>query len=270
VQTANRTAVYSLPLVDGAPTRAADEATATCFMLWAIARSCGVAATELERSLPQGWHDAVRCGEADASPAETELLLYARWRAVLRPGSAVDYFPEGQSPATAVVFPGAFNPPHTGHLGMAAVAEVRLQRPLTWELSITNVDKPPLDFISIRDRAEAIRKADSERPVALTRAESFRQKASLFPGATFVVGADTLLRIAEPRYYADSSRLRDKAIARISQQGCRFLVFGRQVEGQFMSLGDLNIPAELRTLCDEVPPSAFREDISSTELRKGN
>ncbi len=268
VQSADRTVVYSVPLTDNAPSRSGDEATATGFLLWTIAQSCDVDATVLEDSLPRGWNDASRRREAEASLAETELLLVGRWRALLRPDSTVDYFAEGEAPPTAAVFPGAFNPPHAGHLRMAAVAEARLQQPLAWELSMTNVDKPPLDFISIRDRVEALRKEDAQRPIALTRAATFCEKAALFPGATFVVGADTMLRIAEPRYYGDDVARRNAAVAEIGRSGCRFLAFGRATDGQFLTLGDLNLPAELRDLCDEVPAAEFREDVSSTALRK--
>ncbi len=37
-------------------------------------------------------------------------------------------------------------------------------------------------------------------------------KAALAPGAVFVVGADTIERIGEPRYYSDSVDRRDEAI----------------------------------------------------------
>jgi hypothetical protein len=46
-------------------------------------------------------------------------------------------------------------------------------------------------------------------------------------------------------------------------------VFGRVVNGGFLSVNDLNLPPALRELCDEVPESMFRADVSSTELRSG-
>ena len=270
VQRADCTVVYSLPLIDDSPSRAADEEVAAGFLLWAIAESCGVDAADLEASLPLGRHEELRRCEAEAAhPELTELLLGARRRAVLRPGSSVSYFDEGEAPRIFAVFPGAFNPPHAGHLRMAAVAEARLKQPLVWELSMANVDKPPLDFISLRTRIQALRFEDHDRLIALTGAATFREKAALFSGATFVVGADTMLRIAEPRYYGGNSQLRDEAIAEIAQQDCRFLVFGREVDRQFMTLGDLKLPVELRNLCEEVPAAEFREDVSSTVLRKG-
>jgi nicotinic acid mononucleotide adenylyltransferase len=269
VQGYDCTEVFSLPLTGDSPMRDEDEQVAASFALSIIAQACGVDAATLDASLPLAAHEPLQRRRSMATQPElTELLLYDRWRAVLRPGSAVDYFNEDEAPPMLAVFPGAFNPPHSGHLRMASLAEERLRQPVTWELSIRNVDKPPLDFIAIEERVRSLRREDAQRPIALTGAATFRMKAALFPKATFVVGVDTIRRIAEPRYYADSSALRDKAIDAIERQGCRFVVFGREVDGQFMTLGDLELPEALRRLCDEVTASEFRADVSSTELRR--
>jgi len=151
---------------------------------------------------------------------------------------------------------------------MAAHAEGRLGNPVAWELSVANVDKPPLDFIATNSRVEALQAEQDGRFIAVTHAPTFVEKADLFPGATFVVGADTMLRIAEPRYYGGDIARRDDAIAKIARSGCRFLVFGRAVDGHFLSLVRLELPPELRQLCDDVPASEFREDVSSTALRQ--
>jgi hypothetical protein len=57
-------------------------------------------------------------------------------------------------------------------------------------------------------------------------------------------------------------------VERIAGRGCRFLVFGRDLGVGFLRLGDLDLPASLRALCREVPPEVFREEISSTAIRK--
>lgn len=264
LQSAARTWVGFYSLDETPPDRESDERAATDVVLSAIAEGCGV--------------DAASCGllaatgrEATAPTAQMELLFGVRQRVELDSYPPVDAFDEPcvRLPPIAVVFPGAFNPRHAGHLRMAEIAERSLGASVTWELSITNVDKPPLDFISIRERVDAFRFDDENRLIMLTRAATFQEKAKLFPGATFVVGVDTMLRIAEPLYYCDNSKLRDEAIAEIAQRGCRFLVFGREIDGRFATLDDLHLPAELRNLCDEVPAAEFREDVSSTELRKG-
>jgi len=146
---------------------------------------------------------------------------------------------------------------------MAALAAARCGQPVTFELSIMNVDKPPLDFIEVADRLEHL----TGRQVLLTRAPTFAAKAKLTPSCVFVVGADTLSRIGDPRYYGGDAAQRDAAITAIANEGCRFLVFGRRTNDRFVTLADLELPGELRQLCDEVPESEFRADVSSTELR---
>jgi hypothetical protein len=103
--------------------------------------------------------------------------------------------------------------------------------------------------------------------VLLTRAATFVEKARLMPGCLFIVGADTLIRIADPRYYGGDRAQRDAAIVELADLGCRFLVFGRPLDGSFLALAELNLPAGLRALCDDVSESEFRANVSSSELR---
>lgn len=268
VQRSDRTEVHSLALVEPDGDRARDETVATAFLLSVIAGACGVDPSGLRKWLPTGRNDGAITVDAEQAPLpRVELLLGQRSCAVVKPRSAVEHFAAADQPPLPVVFPGAFNPPHAGHLHMAALAEQRLGQPLAWELSIANVDKPLLDFIAIRTRVHALRAEDHGRPIALTRAPTFREKAVLFPGATFVVGADTIVRIAEPRYYGGDAARRDEAVAAIAAQGCRFLVFGRQSAEGFQTLSGLSLPPTLAALCAEVPAKEFREDVSSSEIR---
>jgi hypothetical protein len=146
---------------------------------------------------------------------------------------------------------------------MADLAEERYGEPVTFELSITNVEKAPLDYIELAERLEQL----AGRRVLLTRAPTFAEKAQVAPGCVFAVGLDTVVRIADPQYYGGDAAQRDEAIAAIAKEGCRFLVFGRSKDDQFVRLSDIELPASLCELCEEVPESRFRADVSSTELR---
>jgi nicotinamide mononucleotide (NMN) deamidase PncC len=268
IQSAGETASYELPLEKGRRDRVDEEAVATAVILAAICDACGVDGSPIRAELEHlGLSDQIHVERAIAPAPWRELILGTRRAAIVKPLSHNDHFDESAAPRLPVVFPGAFNPLHVGHLRMAEEAERRLGHAVAWELSVANVDKSPLDFLSLRERIALVRGADSQRLIAITYAPTFREKARLFPQATFVVGADTMVRIADVRYYGGDAAQRDDAIRRIADRGCRFLVFGRELNGQFQSLGDLALPAALAALCDEVPAADFREDVSSTELR---
>jgi hypothetical protein len=145
---------------------------------------------------------------------------------------------------------------------MAEFAAERFGLPVCYEISITNVDKPPLDFLELDDRLQQFQ----DEPVLLTRAPTFAGKAVLVPGATFIVGADTIARIGQQRYYA-SALEQAAAIDTLAEHGCRFLVFGRKSDQQFLTVEEIELPSPLRSLCDQVPESDFRADMSSTQLR---
>jgi hypothetical protein len=148
---------------------------------------------------------------------------------------------------------------------MIEIAQEELGDPVELELSIVNVDKPPLDFIEIGRRLAGI---DPGTTVWLTLLATFEEKSRQFPGATFIVGADTLRRIADPRYYGGDAGACRRAIEEIAVRGCRFLVFGRLGETGFEALPGGELSRDLSSICREVPQSVFREDVSSTEIRR--
>ena len=216
------------------------------------------AVSEVWDALVSGEIEAVRIGRA-APPPKTET-----------PPTTVPGGPSGEK----CLLPGSFNPIHEGHRRMLATAAARLGAGTgdgagdeagavtAFELAIVNPDKPPL---SAEDAAARLAHFASAEMVWLTRAPTFPEKARIFPGATFAVGVDTIVRIAEPRYYGGPAGL----AAAISTLGaCRFLVFGRRAGTRFETLESVALPEALRALCDGVPETGFRADVSSTELRR--
>jgi hypothetical protein len=263
-QSASATVTYSLELTKDRRTRGEEEDIAARIILNAIAEASGVAS---KLTLPLLDGEQVEQSKTIAPAEWTDLLL---GHAHLAGGeNTLGNLPSTPLPSTSLVaiFPGAFNPLHHGHEQMAAIAAKQLGKPVTFEISIENVDKPPLDFTEMHDRAAQF--AASPYQLAFTRAPTFDKKSELFPGATFVVGVDTITRIGDARYYDNDPAAAEAVFERIANRGCRFLVFGRQCDGKFQSLNDLNLPESLRKLCDEVPEDEFRADVSSTELRSG-
>jgi len=172
----------------------------------------------------------------------------------------------GSDDKQRTIFPGAFNPLHDGHLMMAVVAERVFGMAVEFELSIANVDKPMLDLAAVESRLSQF--ADDQL-VWLTTAATFGEKSDLFRCETFVVGADTIVRIADPTYYDDDPEKCDAAISRIIENDCRFLVFGRTMEKGFMTLREIGLPDVLLGICTEIPEAVFRQDISSSTVREG-
>jgi nicotinamide mononucleotide (NMN) deamidase PncC len=274
VQTAGRTRHWSLELEKDARSRQEEERIVGRMVLNAVAAACDVAArlelplSEQERvetqevAAPLPWQDLF-LGRVDVVRTTPAPLPKGEGR---NPPSPPAPLPEGEGrylPAPQAIFSGAFNPLHAGHCGMAETAEELLGLPTAIEISILNVDKPALDYLEIERRLGQFPQQD----VWLTRAATFDDKSRLFPGATFVVGVDTLRRIADPRYYGNDRSVMLQSIARIVARDCRFLVFGRALGSSFVRLADLDLPEVLRRACREVPPEKFREDVSSTALR---
>ena len=176
----------------------------------------------------------------------------------VRAGQVVEH------PRPRAVLSGAFNPLHRGHQQMAAVAARILGTRVDFELSRRNVDKPG---IAPHDLVRRLTQFADQQTVWITDAATFAQKAASFPGATFVIGADTATRVGEPRYYNDSVQDRNQSLRSLAERSCRFLVFGRLIESAFCELSDLALPAALKSLCCQVEPAEFRVDISSSSLR---
>ncbi len=249
-QSSARTVVQTCEWVKDRRSRAEEEQLCAELILHAVATACGVSAPVVTLSADE----TVRLRDKTAPHDWTELVLGVR-DTVLHNAKQNMSFPK-------LLFPGAFHPFHEGHRRMAEFAAERFGLPVCYELSIANVDKPPLDFLELDDRLQQFQ----DEPVLLTRAPTFAGKAALVPGATFIVGADTIARIGQQRYYA-SALEQAAAIDTLAEHGCRFLVFGRKSDQQFLTVEEIALPSPLRSLCDQVPESDFRADMSSTQLR---
>jgi nicotinamide mononucleotide (NMN) deamidase PncC len=268
VQTLAATTVAQLVLDKDARSRAEEERVAAAVLLDRLA----AAATGDDG--PPGVQ-GLRPGEiididVMTAPATWQDLFAARRRAVCVQTSSwngpVDLTADDDLQPTEgrLIFPGSFDPLHEGHLLMARIAEEIAERPVDYELSITNVDKPMLDSIAIRGRAAQF----SGQRLWLTRAATFLEKLDIFPKSTFVMGADTYMRLADARYYGGSNTAADHAVRRIAKDAAGLIVFGRARDGAFEDPSHLDVPAALKKVTYYVSQREFRCDLSSTQLRQ--
>jgi hypothetical protein len=161
---------------------------------------------------------------------------------------------------------GAYYPLHAGHLALGDAAASFLGCQVMYELPLVNADKAP---ISLREAQCRAAQFAGRAPVVLSWEPLFAAKARLFPGAIFVLGADTAARLVATRFYGGSACAMSAALDELAAHGCGILVAGRRFEGRYVTLADLaaRIPERHRGLFQALPEEMFRYDISSTEIR---
>lgn len=257
VQSLRATSTAELVLEKDARSRDEEETIAAAILLDELRTACTGGEPAAPASLAAG--EPERRQRCEPAPAWREL--FAGTRRAVRVDAPTE---DSAARAGRLIFPGSFDPLHEGHLLMARIAEEIAERPVEYELSITNVDKPTLDYLEIRDRAAQF----ADRPLWLSRAARFLDKLAVFPGSTFVMGADTYTRLADPRYYSGSEAQAAEAVRTIAARAGGLIVFGRAKGDEFQEAARLDVPQPLREITYFVSQREFRLDVSSTELRR--
>jgi hypothetical protein len=246
-------------MAKGRRDRAAEEdLVSRAIVLW-LAHACGIAAPSPRSLLDADEHFS----ELVVSTADAIDQLVAG------EVDRVTVQPDGQmmlsAPPPAVLLPGSFNPVHEGHMALARVAEELRQQPVAFEISVTNVDKPPLTGETVRRR---LAQFAWKSPVELTRAPKFVDKSRLFPRCTFVIGADTAERLFPLKYNDGDEAQMHRTFEEIAKSGASFLVAARiDATGRVRALKDIPMPSRYTDLFTEIPEHRFRFDGSSSEIR---
>lgn len=193
----------------------------------------------------------------------------ARERFFLRPYFSASGKRYATMPANRhlAIMPGAYNPPHEGHFGTAQAVMNEFGRTTVFEVT---AEPPHKDALSIQDllkRAKLLQGFDR----FFTRKEPYYlDKARAFPGVPFVLGADAMVRMLDPKWGIQPVDLFKQFI----DLDTKLLVAGRTIGDKFVTCEDI-----LNDLRKEQPgvwtlahnvlmPLEGRWDISSTELRK--
>lgn len=122
-----------------------------------------------------------------------------------------------------VMLPGSFNPMHDGHITALQSACELNHTDGIFEMSVVNVDKPPLSFDDIIARISTF----NSKPVVLTNAPLFTDKDKLFPGVSYVIGVDTVIRLINPKYTNGDSDLMIENILKMTFNNTKFYVLPR-------------------------------------------
>lgn len=157
------------------------------------------------------------------------------------------------------MFPGHFNPPHEGHFGIADALERTGQGRPVFTICSTPPHKEALTVQEMARRAKMLK----GQSVVFTRDDPYYiDKARRFPGRSFCIGADALVRMLDTKWGYDPATMLEELVGLAP----KFHVFGRNVKDGFVTAAEAvaRVPERFR---GRFWPMEGRWDISSTDLR---
>jgi len=157
-------------------------------------------------------------------------------------------------PAHRALYPGAFNPPHQGHLAIAESVNA-----IHW-IEATTPHKPPLALAEMVQRAKMLHRRDrlftSGMPLYL-------DKSNAFPRRAIVIGADAFLRMLDPKWGPDPMDL----LRKLADNDTTLKIVGREVNGRWVSAEEAIAAVPESGVIYNLEPLEGRWDISSSQLR---
>ena len=163
---------------------------------------------------------------------------------------------------TTILFPGSFNPVHYGHRALVRQLQLTYNKEVVYSICST----PPHKFaLTVQEMLRRGKLIGDNNPVLFTEGDAlFLEKAKRFPNRTFVVGADTLIRLFDPIW----GPTREELARGFQEIGTSFAVFGREIDGTWLSAREA-INRVYLPIGPGFQPIEGRWDVSSSELRSG-
>jgi hypothetical protein len=165
----------------------------------------------------------------------------------------------------AAIMPGSFNPPHQGHFGTADSYWDQTGGRVVFEVT---ANPPHKAAVSVQDLLKRAKLLQGHDRLFTQNIPKFIEKARRYPGVPLILGADTMLRILDPKWGIEPEAL----LKELHELKTELFVAGRMVDGKFVTRDDivLGLSPDLRAAYGwGITTLEGRWDISSTEIRNG-
>lgn len=178
-------------------------------------------------------------------------------------GKRLNNLPEGRY----ALYPGAYNPPHEGHFGVAKAAMDDYNYKAVFEVTAEPPHKDALTVQQLLQRAKLLQGHDrlftAKLPFYLDKARKYQKKP-------LILGADAMVRMLDPKWGLDAGEM----FGAFYDFGTKLFVASREVNGVMTSCEDIlddiktNHPFKVWASARIVMmPLKGEWNISSTEIR---
>lgn len=196
-----------------------------------------------------------------------DLINLIMKRPYIKADGTKSVFDREDFPCEPMFYPGTFDPFHYGHANIGAAAKAKfianysVEPELIYSTCINPKHKAPPTPAALLKKISQMKGNN----FLLTKDDAlYLEKAEANPGCSFIVGADALLTMMDPKWGHNILVM----LETFSQLNVEFYVVGRVVDGVFTTLEDVkNKHPDIRSWTWTFKNVEGRWDVSSTELR---